>query len=194
MRVLFITQGALGHDDRERVTEVVARYARDPDVSELYFGFTEETTPGAAFALSVAAQARLQHGPSITTVVPHRLDALPAETRHAAEMGEQLLELKFGEEPRGHGFPRYAYNRYSSYVIELVRDIGQAVVFWDGTFTREPWDTVRWLRLVNGSGAPMRIEASGLVLDYLPFELYDLRGPEQVVHEAHETEHRRRKK
>lgn len=184
MRVLFITQGALGHDDRERVTEIVTRYARDPDVSELYFGFTEETTPGAAFALGVAAQARAQSGPPITTVVPHRLDALPAEARRAAEMGEQLLELKFGEESRGYGFPRYAYNRYSDYVIELVRDIGQVVVFWDGTFTHEPWDTVRWLKVVNTPGTSMRIDPFGLVLDYLPFELYDLRGPEQVVHDA----------
>ncbi len=193
MRVLFITQGALGHEDQERVADVVARYARDPDVSELYFGFTEETTPGAAYALSVAARNRPAPGPSITTVVPHRLSALPAEAKHAAESGDMLLELAFGEETRGHGFPRYAYNRYASSVVELVRDVGQVVVFWDGIHTREPWETVRWLRTVNGFGPTVRIEPFGLVLDKLVYELYTLRGPDPAVREVSDGPRRKGK-
>lgn len=189
MRVLFITQGWLDEHNQARVAEVVERYARDPDVAELFFGFTEQTTPGAAFALACAAKARQRSGPTIAGVVPHRLSELRAEARHAIELGDHLLELALGE-------GRYGYNRYSNSVVELVRDIGQVGIFWDGNEIQEPWDTYRWLRLLAmDPGPPTVIGPFGLVMAPVCFEFYQLRRstevPTRVVPDA---EMRRKRK
>jgi hypothetical protein len=177
VRILFITQGVLGGHNQGRVAEVVERYARDPDVDEMFFGFTEQTTPGAAHALGCALGARSNAMPTITSVVPNRMADLRAEARHAIESGDMVMELALGE-------GSYGYNRYANSVVEIVRDIGQVVVFWDGNEIHEPWDTVRWLRLLAACHGPApAIEKVGLVLAPVCFEFYDLRRSETTIAE-----------
>lgn len=195
MKVTFLTQGALGEADRLRVAEVLWKYMQDPDVEEMLFGFTEETTPGAAFALGYAASVRSQARADpralvLTSVVPHRVSNLRAEAQHAIALGDQVVELAEGEGV-------YGLNRYSMRVVETVRtydvteefwkgcrhvagevhELGQLVVFWDGNFIREPWPTVNHLQMLAGCRDDPPVVIHGCVHAPVVWEHVRLQGP-----------------